>query len=165
MPVETPNLRVTFAHELTHSVHMQLAGVKNGFGAPIGETMFLEGLAMQTSRRAPGLPNTDYVAMAGDKDWIAHCRRQKDLILKGISPDLDGSGRDIAMKYTLSQGNTGMQRRALLRGVGRDEQAHRVRQDAARTRTHSRRQDGRYDPRGDGALEKENSPRRMPQLL
>ena len=111
MPVETPNIRVTFAHELTHSVHMQLAGVKNGFGAPIGETMFLEGLAMQTSQRAfPGLPEYGYVAMAGDKEWIAHCRQQKDLILKGISPDLDKSGRDIAMKYTFGQGNTGMQR-------------------------------------------------------
>lgn len=111
MPVETPNIRVTFAHELTHSVHMQLAGVKNGFGAPIGETMFLEGLAMHTSQRAfPGLPEYDYVAMAGDTEWIGHCRAQKDLILKGILPDLDKSGRDIAMKYTFGQGNTGMQR-------------------------------------------------------
>lgn len=39
LPVETPHLRMILAHELTHSVNMQLAQVKNGFGASVGETI------------------------------------------------------------------------------------------------------------------------------
>ena len=47
MPIENVQLRLALAHELTHSVHIQLAHVSNSFGAPIAETMFLEGIAMR----------------------------------------------------------------------------------------------------------------------
>jgi hypothetical protein len=113
VPVENINLKIALAHELTHSIQLQLVPVKNSFGAPVGETMFLEGLAMRTSQRAvPGLPEYDYVAMAGDTGWFPKCRERKDRILKAIQPDLDKSGSDIAMKYTFGHGNTGMQREA-----------------------------------------------------
>ncbi len=40
MPIETAQLRLALAHELTHSVNIQLAHVRNGFGAPpASETM------------------------------------------------------------------------------------------------------------------------------
>lgn len=113
MPVENAILKVALAHELTHSVHIQLAHVQNSFGAPVGETMFLEGLAMRTSEAAvPGLPETAYTQIDPNDHWLATCYAKKDAVLKDIMPDLDKSGREIAMKYTFGQGNNGMQREA-----------------------------------------------------
>ncbi|HEY8949787.1 MAG TPA: DUF2268 domain-containing putative Zn-dependent protease [Rhizomicrobium sp.] len=113
MPVENINLKIALAHELTHSIELQLVPVKNSFGAPVGETMFLEGLAMRTSQRAvPGLPDAAYTSMPNEPDWMPDCVAKKDAVLKAIAPDLDKSGREIAMKYTFGQGNTGMQREA-----------------------------------------------------
>lgn len=113
MSVENAQLRLILAHELVHSVHFQLAHVQNSFGAPIGETMFLEGLAMRAAQQVfPGFPDAAYTEMPGvdGAGWLETCRRNKDAILAGIAPDLDKSGRDIAIKYTFGHGNTGMQR-------------------------------------------------------
>jgi hypothetical protein len=113
MPVENINLKIALAHELTHSIELQLVPVKNSFGAPVGETMFLEGLAMRTSQRAvPGLPDAAYTSMPNEPDWMPNCVAKKDAVMKDIVPDLDKSGHEIAMKYTFGQGNTGMQREA-----------------------------------------------------
>lgn len=113
MPVENINLKIALAHELTHSIQLQLVPVKNSFGAPVGETMFLEGLAMRTSQRAvPGLPDAAYTSMPNEPDWMPNCIAKKDAVLKDIVPDLDKSGHEIAMKYTFGQGNNGMQREA-----------------------------------------------------
>jgi hypothetical protein len=113
MPVENAILKIALAHELTHSVHIQLAGVKNSFGAPVGKTMFLEGLAMRTSQAAvPGLAETAYTQIDPNDHWLANCYAKKDAVLKGIAADLDKSGREIAMKYTFGRGNNGMQREA-----------------------------------------------------
>ena len=110
-PVEDVDPRITLAHELTHSVHLQLAHVKNSFGAPVGETMFLEGLAMRTSQRVvPGLPERSYVEMPTDHGWLGNCYARKAKVLAKIAPDLEKSGRNIAMKYTFGDGNTGMHR-------------------------------------------------------
>jgi hypothetical protein len=117
MPVDNAILHVALAHELTHSVHLQLVGVKNAFGAPVGETMFLEGLAMRSSQRVvPGLPETAYTQMPGDQDWLAQCYAKKDAVLTGIVADLEKSGSGVAMKYTFGQGNTGMQREVYCAG-------------------------------------------------
>ena len=113
MPVENITLKIALAHELTHSIELQLVSVKNSFGAPVGETMFLEGLAMRTSQRAvPGLPDAAYTSMPNEPDWMPNCVAKKDAVLKDIVPDLDKSGHEIAMKYTFGQGNNGMQREA-----------------------------------------------------
>lgn len=113
MPLDNVAMKLVLAHELTHTVHIQLAGVKNSFGAPVGETMFLEGLAMRTAQKVyPDLPETAYTEMATDKGWLANCYAKKNAVLAGILPDLDKSGRDVALKYTFGQGNTGMRREA-----------------------------------------------------
>ncbi|HVV64543.1 MAG TPA: hypothetical protein VHC42_03675 [Rhizomicrobium sp.] len=113
MPVENINLRIALAHELTHSIELQLTPVKNSFGAPVGETMFLEGLAMRVSQRAvPGLADSAYTSMPNEPEWMPNCVARKEAILKGIAADLDKSGRDVAMKYTFGKGNTGMEREA-----------------------------------------------------
>lgn len=113
MPVENNNLTVALAHELTHSIHLQLAHVKNSFGAPVGETIFLEGLAMHTAQRAvPGLPDAAYTEMPGETGWFSKCSNNKGAIIKGIAADLDKQGAEIASKYTFGQGNTGISREA-----------------------------------------------------
>jgi hypothetical protein len=113
MPVENAILTLVLAHELAHAIHMQLAKVKNAFGAPIGETMFMEGLAMRTAQLAvPNLSDAAYTEMPTDKGWFAQCTARREAVLKGIAADLDRSGQDIAMKYTFGQGNTGMSREA-----------------------------------------------------
>ncbi len=96
---------------MTHSINFQLAHVKNGFGAPIGETMFLEGLAMHASQKAvPGLPDKDYVADVGQRGWMQRCYANKHAVLAEIKPDLDKRGYNVEMKYTYGDGNTGMHR-------------------------------------------------------
>jgi hypothetical protein len=111
-PVEIETPQLILAHELTHTIHIQLAGVKNSFGAPVGETIFLEGLAMRTAQKVfPGFPETAYTELNAS-GWLANCYAKKDAVLTAIRADLDKSGREIAMKYTFGQGNTGMQREA-----------------------------------------------------
>lgn len=113
MPVENINLKIALAHELTHSIELQLTQVKNSFGAPLGETMFLEGLAMRVSQRAvPGLDDAAYTSMPNEPEWMPNCVARKAEILKGAAADLDKSGREIALKYTFGKGNTGMEREA-----------------------------------------------------
>ena len=111
MEVENVSLRTVLAHELAHTVHFQLAHVQNSFGAPIGEGMFLEGLAMRVSQKVyPGLPEEAYTEMPEDRGWLKRCYANKDAVLAGIRADLDKQGREIAMKYTFGDGNTGMHR-------------------------------------------------------
>ena len=111
MPVENPALRVDLAHELSHSVNFQLAGVKTGFGAPLGETVFLEGLAMRASQAvAPGLPDSAYTELVTEPGWLAKCAARKAAILRGIAPHLEESGPDVATRFTFGQGTTGLDR-------------------------------------------------------
>lgn len=111
MEVENVSLRTVLAHELSHTVHFQLAHVQNSFGAPIGEGIFLEGLAMRVSQKVyPGLPEEAYTEMPDDSGWLKRCYANRDAVLAGIRQDLDKQGREIAMKYTFGDGNTGMHR-------------------------------------------------------
>lgn len=111
MPVENSALTLVLAHELAHTIHMQLAHVSKGFGAPLGETLFLEGVAMRTAQQAvPGLSDADYTEMVGDPGWYRRCEVGQRAILAGIVPDLDKSGPDVGMKYTFGRGNTGLHR-------------------------------------------------------
>lgn len=111
MPVENPMLDVQLAHELSHSVHFQLAEVKNSFGAPIGETVFLEGLAMHANKAlVPGLPDAKYTELANEPGWFDRCRANRVKVMKGILPYLRDSGTKVATRFTFGSGTTGMDR-------------------------------------------------------
>lgn len=111
MPIENPALRIDLAHELSHSVHFQLAHVKNSFGAPIGETIFLEGLAMHASQAVvPGFPDAAYTELANEPGWLARCKARQASVMKGILPYLTSGGADVATKFTFGHGTTGMDR-------------------------------------------------------
>jgi hypothetical protein len=111
MPVENPRLKIELAHEMSHAVHFQLAGVKNSFGAPIGETIFLEGLAMHANKAlVPGLTDAAYTELASEPGWFQRCTTNKAAIMKGILPYLDQAGTDVATRFTFGKGTTGMDR-------------------------------------------------------
>ena len=111
MPVENPDLELDLAHEISHSVHFQLAHVNNGFGAPIGETIFLEGMAMHATKAVvPGLADARYTELQNEPGWFARCAANKDAIVTGILPFLDQAGPDVATKFTFGKGTTGMDR-------------------------------------------------------
>ena len=120
MPVETPEIGAVFARELTHSVNMQLAHVKNGFGAPVGETMFLEGLAMHTAQVVdPGRPDRDDVAMAGDKGWYSRCLAHKGKNPRRHRARSGQGGPEDCPQVHLRQGQHRHAPRALLRRLDR----------------------------------------------
>lgn len=111
MPVENPMLKVQLAHEISHSVNFQLADVRNGFGQPIGETIFLEGLAMHANKAlVPGLPDAAYTELASEPGWLKRCTANRAKIMKGILPYLHQSGARVATKFTFGKGTTGMDR-------------------------------------------------------
>ena len=111
MPVENPALKLQLAHEMSHSVHFQIADVKNSFGAPIGETIFLEGLAMHAAKAlVPGLPDAPYTELTSEPGWLTRCTANKNAVMAGILPYLDKAGPDIATKFTFGKGATGMDR-------------------------------------------------------
>lgn len=101
MPIENSALTLVLAHELAHTIHFKLAHLTSGFGAPIGETLFLEALAMCTAQRAvPGLSDADYTEMTGDAGWYRRCEARQDAILACTVPDLDciPSRRDLLVE-------------------------------------------------------------------
>lgn len=123
MPVESPSLRLDLAHELAHSVNFQLAGVKNSFGAPLGETVFLEGLAMHAAKAvAPGRPDAAYTELASEPGWMDRCKAHRAAISQEILGQLDKSGADVAAKFTFGKGAVGLDRELYCAGwfaVGR----------------------------------------------
>lgn len=111
MPVENPRLKIQLAHEISHSVNFQLADVRKGFGAPIGETIFLEGLAMHANKAlVPGFPDAAYTEMASEPGWLGRCTANRVKVMKGILPYLRESGPSTATKFTFGSGTTGMDR-------------------------------------------------------
>jgi hypothetical protein len=111
MPVENPMLKVQLAHEMSHSANFQLASVRNSFGAPIGETVFLEGLAMHANRAlVPGLADAAYTELASEPGWFKKCVRRHVAVMRGIVPFLHDSGRDLATRFTFGTGTSGMHR-------------------------------------------------------
>lgn len=123
MPVENPRLKIELAHEMSHSVNFQLANVQNSFGAPIGETIFLEGLAMHANKvLVPGLPDAAYTELASEPGWFNRCTANRAAVIEGILPYLDKAGPDVATKFTFGSGTTGMDRELYCAGwfaVGR----------------------------------------------
>lgn len=117
MPVETSEMRLLLAHELSHDVNFSLAGVHNSFGAPLGELVFWEGLAMRSaSRVVPGLPSKAYTELPEDHGWLDRCYANKTAVLEGISQYVDASGPSVGSRFTFGNGTTGMRREAYCAG-------------------------------------------------
>lgn len=113
MPIESRNMQLLLAHELSHDVNFALANVKNSFGAPLGETIFVEGLAMRSASRAfPGHADTAFTELPTDHGWLQKCLLEKNAVLLGARAHLNESGPAVATRFTFGTGTTGMHREA-----------------------------------------------------
>ena len=107
-------------HEMTHAVHMLVGGLSRGYERSLGRVIFEEGLAMHAARHiAPGHDVYEYV---GEKAWFDQGMARKREILTALAPVLDRNDYESVFKFTMGQGDTGMEREAYIAGwlvVGR----------------------------------------------
>lgn len=110
---------ITMAHEFTHAVHHVLGDF--GFDNTVAALVFKEGLAMHASRRlVPGRPDAAYLTT--DEAWLARCSDRLETIIVAMQPEFHLRGDAARNKYTVGEGNTGMEREAYCAGwhlVGR----------------------------------------------
>jgi hypothetical protein len=125
VPIEmTPEQRApTFAHEMTHAVHMEVGHLSGGWERSIGTTIMEEGLAMEVSRLcAPGRDVRAYIE--GTPGWYDKARGNSRKILEGLLPVLDKKDGETVFKYTMGSGNTGLEREAYWAGWAVMEHLH-----------------------------------------
>ena len=110
LPVEMTDADVALAHEFAHAVHRQVGHLANGYLAPIGETMLMEGIAMQAAQQVrPNHPETAYTpATVYGSAWLRTCQVNTREILEGIAPDLESTNAETVAKFTYGNGTTGL---------------------------------------------------------
>lgn len=115
MPVETHDIQYALAQELMHAVQIDMDGLRNGFNAPLGETVLTVGLAMRgTKRILPGAPQSLYTWRSAP--WLARCIRESSAILRGIRPYLAKADPDTTTRFTYGKGTTGLESEAYCAG-------------------------------------------------
>jgi hypothetical protein len=110
LPVEMTDADVALAHEFAHALHKHIGHFTNGYVAPIGETLLMEGIAMNTARKLrPGHDTAAYTpATVYGSAWLKTCEENADAILKGIAPYLTSTDAEITTKFTYGKGTTGL---------------------------------------------------------
>lgn len=102
-------------HEITHAVHMRLAGMSGGWERSIAATVLMEGLAIHVTREvAPGRPDEAYIEYSDG--WLREARRRETSILTGIRPELARRDGESVYKFTMGRGTTGLEREAYYAG-------------------------------------------------
>lgn len=115
MPIETHDIRYALTQELMHAVQIDMAGLHNGFNAPLGETVLTVGVAMRgTERILPGAPKSLYTWRSAP--WLARCMRDSDAILRGIRPYIAKADADTTTRFTYGRGTTGLKSEAYCAG-------------------------------------------------
>ncbi len=100
-----------FPHEMTHVVHRAIAHVAGGWGGWIAANGVQGGLARKVSRVvAPGRNVRAYVEAS--PGWFDKAQARRRAILEGILPVLDTRDGETVFKFTMGQGNTGLEREA-----------------------------------------------------
>jgi hypothetical protein len=110
LPVEMTDPDVALAHELAHAVHRQIGHLANGYLAPIGETLVMEGIAMRAAQQVrPGHDDAAYTpATVYGAAWLKTCEAKAGAILQGIAPYLDATDAQSIAKFTYGKGTTGL---------------------------------------------------------
>jgi hypothetical protein len=87
MPIETDNIRFAIAQEFMHAVQINVDNLRNGFDAPLGETVLSVGLAMRgTEHLFPGNRASLYTWRTAG--WLTQCLSNSQNVLRGIRPYL-----------------------------------------------------------------------------
>jgi len=107
--------RVILPHEMTHAVHLHLAGISGGWERSIGATIVMEGLAVHATREiSPGLSDAEYVEYT--PGWWVKAQAGKRAILEGLLPEVGASEPQTVFKYTMGAGSVGLEREAYAAG-------------------------------------------------
>lgn len=107
--------KVLLPHEMTHAVHLQLAGMSGGWTRTIAATLLMEGLAVHVNRRvAPGLSEAAYIEYS--RGWWASAQRRRQAILAGILPALADDRPETVFRFTMGSGSAGLEREAYAAG-------------------------------------------------
>lgn len=117
IPVEAgaERRRRQLVHELTHAVHIRLAGLSGGWSRTIGATVVEEGLAMHVVRAAyPDLPIEECVG--GRPGWWARAQALHAPILRDVVESADASDGAIVYRFTAGTGPSGIEREAYAAG-------------------------------------------------
>jgi len=115
MPIETHDIRYALTQELVHAVQIDIGGLRNGFNAPLGETVLTVGLAMRgTERILPGAPKSLYTWRRAP--WLTRCIRKSGAILRGILPYISKADPDTTTRFTYGTGTTGLESEAYCAG-------------------------------------------------
>jgi hypothetical protein len=110
LPVEMTDVDVALAHEFAHAVHKRVGHLTNGYIAPIGETLLMEGIAMRAAQQVrPGHDKAAYTpATVYGSEWLKTCESNANEILRGIAPYLDSVDAEITTRFTYGKGTTGL---------------------------------------------------------
>jgi len=114
--VEDPHAGTLLAHEFTHVVEAEQAGLSLDWKRSIAHTIFVEGLAMRAVQALhPGKPDAQYVGEMSP-NWFERCMAMRPAILKDLRPHLDSSDSATVMRYTMGKGGLGVEREAYFAG-------------------------------------------------
>lgn len=126
-------------HEMTHAVHIALAGLDGGWERSIAETMIQEGLAARAVEALlPGRHARDYLEHT--PGWLETAHARAPAILAGLEPVLEARDGDTVFRFTMGDGSTGIEREAYLGGwlvVGELMRQGRTLADIARVPSHA----------------------------
>lgn len=112
IPVESSSAGKLMAHEFTHVVQSEQAGVSVTWQRTIAQTVFAEGLAMRVTQRLfPGLPDKEYVGEFSP-NWFARASERRTAILSDVGAHLAESSDDAVFRYTMGIGPAGVEREA-----------------------------------------------------
>jgi hypothetical protein len=117
IPIEMSAERreLVFTHEMTHAVHIEMAGLSGGWERSIAETIFLEGLAMRAVQALePGHEEREY--LSSDSAWYLSAMAKSREIVTGILPELEKSDSATVTRFLYGQGTTGTIREAYAAG-------------------------------------------------
>lgn len=116
IPVESPVADKLMAHEFTHVIEAEQAGLSVTWQRTIAQTVFAEGLAMRvTQKLLPGLADKEYIGEFSP-DWFNRSTAKRIEILEDIEAHLNESSDAAVYRYTMGRGGAGLEREAYYTG-------------------------------------------------
>ena len=114
--VEDRKAGLLLAHEFTHAVEAEQAGLSLDWKRSLAHTIFAEGLAMRVVQALhPGGKAEEYVGEFSPH-WFERSLEKRQAILRDLAPHLGADNPDTVMLYTMGIGGVGIEREAYFAG-------------------------------------------------
>lgn len=102
-------------HEMTHAVHIVIAGLSGGWERSIAATLMQEGLAIHVAREVvPDRALAELIEYT--PGWWAAVQPKRREILQGILPVLEARDSETVFRFTMGEGPNGFEREAYAAG-------------------------------------------------